>query len=358
MISIKKNPSILINGQKSNWFPAHQPITFEMQRVDATVLQKYNVGGTEIHFKLNKTIPTSVITGQKVYYIQGIYSKILTVKSVSGNYLKVAYDSSLLGGSNGIFIFIDAYKGHYIETKVSFINGSTYETIGSIKNKTDNFGIARVSVQELLSTKTINQNNFLYDAINKHQFGEGSKFNIQIREVFNGVAGNYTSLTDANVLYYTNSSNQIQDKYGYNMGSYVPTFDNARTDKAKFQSVFNRPTYFVGYPFSLNFIYSDNMLNYQVIRKETTKDINGITIATTTDNLNMNSRLYANRLMLKQVYTSNVKTIDVSLEADETLPVPVMWDNDLYSEGYSRRYLPNPVFLNPGSATYSKSLYE
>lgn len=357
MISIKKNPSILINGHKSNWFPAHQPITFEIQRTDAIVLQKYNVNGTEIHFKLNKTIPSTVLTNQKVYYIQGIYSKILTVKSVSANYLKVAYDSSLLGGANGIFIFSDAYKGYYMETKVSFINGSTYEAIGSIKNKTDNFGIARVSIQELLSTKCINQNDFLYNAINKHQFGEGSKFNIQIREVFNGIVGNYTALTDANVLYYTNSSNQIQDKYGYNMGSFVPTYDNNRTDKAKFQSVFNRPTYFVGYPFSLNFIYSDNMKNYQVIRKETTKDINGATIATTTDNLNMNSRLYANRLMLKQGYASTVKTIDISLEADETLPVPVMWDNDFYSDGYSRRYYLYPVYVNP-SATYSKSLYE
>ena len=356
-ISIKKNPSILINGHKSNWFPAHQPITFEMQRTDATVLQKYNVGGTEIHFKLNKTIPSTVLVGQKVYYIQGVYSKTLTIKSITGNYLKFSYDSSLLGGANGIFIFTDAYKGHYIETKVSFINGSTYEVIGSVKNKTDIFGIAKVSVQELLSTKTINQNNFLYDAINKHQFGEGSKFNIQIREVFNGIAGNYTSLNDLNVLYYTNSSNQIQDKYGYNMGSYVSTYDAARTDKAKFQSVFKRPTYFVGYPFSLNFIYSDNMLNYQMKRKEQTKDINGTTIANTSDNLNMNSRLYANRLMLKQGYTSNVKTVDIWLESDITAPVPVMWDNNLYSSGYSRIYFPHNNYIL-SSPTYSNSLYE
>lgn len=349
MISIKKNPSILINGQKSNWFPAHQPITFEMQRVDATVLQKYNSGNTEIHFRLNIVIPNTVKTGQKVYYIQGNYSKILTIKSISNNILKFTYDGSLLGGVAGSFIFSEAYKGHYVETKVSFINGSTYEVIGSIKNKTDNLGIAKVSIQELLSTKCINENRFLYDAINLHQFGEGSKFNIQIRETYNGNEGKYTNLTDANVLYYTNSSNQIQDKYGYNMGSYVPTYDNSRIDKAKFQSVFKRPTYFVGYPFSLNFIYSDNMLNYQVKRKETTKDINGTTIANTTDNLNMNSRLYANRLMLKQGYTSNVKTVDIWLETDITAPTPIWWDGGIYATNYSRAY----TVTN----TYTKSLY-
>ena len=350
MISIKKNPSILINGQKSNWFPVHQPITFEIQRIDANVLQKYNVGGVEIHFKLNITIPSTVKAGQKVYYVQGIISKVLTIKSISTNHLKFDYNLSLLSGIYGYFIFIDAYT-HYIETKVSYINGYTYEAIGSVKNKTDNFGVAKVSVQELLSTKTINQNNFLYDAINKFQIGEGSKFNIQIREVINGVAGNYTSLNDANVLYYTNSANQIQDKYGYNMGSFVPTFDNTRTDKAKFQSVFKRPTYFVGYPFSLNFIYSDNMLNYQVIRKETTKDINGTTIATTSDNLNMNNRLYANRLMLKQGYTSNVKTIDIWLESDNTAPVPIRWDGGDYAYDFSKQYeIKQSYFSKPQNA--------
>jgi hypothetical protein len=108
------------------------------------------------------------------------------------------------------------------------------------------------------------------------------------------------------------------------MGSYVPTYDNARTDKAKFQSVFKRPTYFVGYPFSLNFIYSDNMTNSQLTRKEQTKDINGNTISNTTDNMNMAFRFTANRLMLKQGYTSNVKTVDIWLDAGAPQPVPVV----------------------------------
>jgi hypothetical protein len=338
MISIKKNPSILINGHKSNWFPAHQPITFEMQRIDASIISR-SYRNNQITFTLNVIVPSSVKAGHKFSFVQGTKQTLLTIISASGNKIVVAYTSSAYSGVLGYIIFTDSYTSHFIETKVSFINGSTYEVIGSIKNKTDLFGLAKVSVQELLSTKCINQNDFLYNAINKHQFGEGSKFNIQIREVINGVAGNYTSLTDANVLYYTNSSNQIQDKYGYNMGSFVPTYDSARTDKAKFQSVFKRPTYFVNYPFSLNFIYSDNMLNYQVTRKEQTKDINGNIIATTTDNLNMSSRLYANRLMLKQGYTSNIKTLDVWLESNVAVVVPKTYEFD-YASDWSRPYIP------------------
>jgi hypothetical protein len=353
-ITIKSKPTVLINGQKSNWFPAHQPITFEIQRTDAIVLQKYKIGD-EIHFKLNTA--SGLKAGQKVNYIQGLYSKTLTIKSVGIDYLRIAYDVTLLGGVVGYFLFTDAYKGHYIETQVLFVNGTKYEVIGSLKNKTDIFGVAKVSLQELISTKCINQNNFNYKLINLHQFGEGSRFNIQIREVYNGIVGTYTALKDENVLYYTNSSNQIQDKYGYNMGSYVPTIDNARTDKAKFQSVFKRPTYFVGYPFSLNFIYSDNMENYQLVRKEQTKDINGTAIATTTDNLSVNSRYYANRLMLKQDYTSNIKTLDIWIETNGvTTQNPLVGGADYVTSTFIKGFTKYNTYKSPSGATYVLAL--
>lgn len=347
-ITIKSKPSVKINAQMSNWYPAHQPITFEIQRTDATVISKYNSGNTEIHFRLNINAPATVKAGQKVHYIQGVYSKTLTIKAVAGNILKFAYDSTLLGGVIGSFIFADAYKGYYIETQVLFVNGSKYEIIGSLKNKTDNFGIAKVSIQELLSTKCINENRFLYNSINLHQFGEGSKFNIQIREVYNDFIGEYTSLKDENVLYYTNSAKQIQEKYGYNMGEYVPTYDEARSDKAKFQSVFKRPTYFVGYPFSLNFIYSDNMENYQLVRKEQTKDINGNIVANTTDNLIVNSRYYANRLMLKQGYTSNVKTVDIWIETNGvTTQNPFNGDGTYVISSYVKGFTKYYTYIRP-----------
>ncbi|CAB4151278.1 hypothetical protein UFOVP600_9 [uncultured Caudovirales phage] len=356
-IIVKSKPTILINGQKSNWFPAHQPITFEIQRTDANVLQKYNSSGIEVHFKLNINVPTTVKAGQKVHYIQGIYSKTLTIKSISLNVLKFDYDSTLLGGVIGYFIFSEAYKGHYVETQVSFVNGSKYEVIGSVKNKTDIFGIAKVSIQEMLSTKCINQNNFNYKTINLHQFGEGSRFNIQIREVYNGIVGTYTTLKDENVLYYTNSTKQIQEKYGYNMGSYVPTIDDTRTDKAKFQSVFKRPTYFVGYPFSLNFIYSDNMENYQLVRKEQTKDINGTTIATTTDNLSVNSRYYANRLMLKQSYLSTVKTLDIWIETNgATIQNPLVGGGDYVTSTFIKGFTKYNTYKTPSGTTYVLAL--
>ena len=338
-ISITKNPTILINNNPSRWFPAHQPITFEVTRKDISVLRKYVIFG-QIEFVIQGRLPSSFAVGQLINYVQGSRNLSLVVTGFGQSTIRVAYNYSLIGGLPGFINLTDAFKGYFIETLVSYIDASNvYQLIGSVKNKVNNLGIAKVSVQELLSTKTINQNDFKYNKINAKQFGEGSKFNIQIRENFNGIIGKYTSLVDANVLYYTNSANQIQDKYGYNMGINVPTYDNYRTDKAKFQSVFKKPTYFVGYPFSLNFIYSDNMKNYQIIRKETTKDINGNTIATTSDNLFVAERFFANRLMLKQGYTSNVKTIDIWLETGAvTIERPWTGRDDYSEEGYGKGF--------------------
>jgi hypothetical protein len=339
MIAITKNPTIYINNNASKWFPAHQPITFEVTRKDVNVIQKYVIYG-QIQFNLTSRLPSTILVGQSITYVQSNKSITLIVTGFGNNFIRVAYNYSLIGGVLGFINLNDALKGHYVETLISYVdNSNVYQTLGSIKNKVNSLGIAKVSVQELLSTKTINQNDFLYNKINSKQFGEGSKFNIQIRECFNGISGKYTILTDSNVLYYTNSANQTQDKYGYNMGSHVPTYDNGRTDKAKFQSVFKRPTYFVGYPFSLNFIYSENMLNYQLIRKETTKDINGTTIATTSDNLFVAERFFANRIMLKQGYTSNIKTIDFWIETGAATGQRPWTGVDTYAEeGYGKGF--------------------
>jgi len=339
-ITITKNPTILINNNPSRWFPAHQPITFEVTRKDILVLLKYVIFG-QIEFKLQGRLPLGIAVGQLINYVKGNVNYTLTVTGFSQSTIRVAYKVGVIGGLPGFINYTDAYKGYHIETIVSYIDSSnTYKVIGSIKNKVNNLGIAKVSVQELLSTKCINQNDFKYNKINAKQVGEGSKFNIQLKENFNGLVGKATTLVDANVLYYTNSANQIQDKYGYNMGSYVITLDNARTDKAKFQSVFKRPTYFVGYPFSLNFIYSDNMRNYQLIRKENTKDINGNIIANTSDNLFTAERFFANRLMLKQNYTSNIKTVDVWLQSGAvTTETPIIrWT--YVEEGYTDSFPP------------------
>ena len=100
------------------------------------------------------------------------------------------------------------------------------------------------------------------------------------------------------------------------MGDYVPTLDDTRANKAKFVTDFVKPTYFVGFPFSLSFIYSDNLLNKQISRKQDSFDINGVQIGTTDSaDLDYAQRFFINRLMINESLTSQVKEIDVWLES-------------------------------------------
>lgn len=338
-VTVTARPEKTINGHLAKWNSVHQPINFSMQRKDAAVTTKSLNSSGYIKLKMSAPIPSSVAVGQKIYFFSPSQKYYLTITAISGLYITTDGVTAgyVFGGSLN---YVDAFKNYYIETRILNVDDSSiYVNLGNQKNKVDITGLATVNVQQWLKTAVIFENKFLYNQINKKQAGEGSKFSVQYREVFNGIAGIYTAIKG--LSYWTNSAKQIQEVYGANMGEYTPTLDNSRTAKAKFQSVFNKPTYFVNYPFSLNFIYSDNMLNYQLIRREITRDVNGVQIATTSDNLSTTQRFFSNRLMLKGGYSSNIKTVDVWLETgavDAASPTE-------YTGGYSTGTIFNP--FNP-----------
>ena len=76
------------------------------------------------------------------------------------------------------------------------------------------------------------------------------------------------------------------------------------------------------------------MLNIAVTREEETFNVNGTTVAATSDALNPSHRFAANRLMLKDNYTSNVKTLDVWLNSTGVgIPYSPIDYNNNYSDG-------------------------
>jgi hypothetical protein len=339
-VVVIKQPQRDIKTKKSKWNAVHQSITFEFQRQDFKVIKaipskyfanlKFNPC-TDLYF--DGLLPTVLKVNQNITYIVNgvkytakvitIKSKVLVIEKISNNTL-----------NGGFLLLKDSYSSYYLEVNIYAVDATnTFEFIGTTKVTDNDKGEIKVNVQEWLQTKCIFRNDFKYDVLNQKQIGEGSQFNITWREVFDGKETNpFTILSNVNLFYWVNATKQVQESYSENMADYVPTIDNTRTDKAKFQSVFKKPTYFVGYPFSLNFIYSDNLENIEIRKREVTKNLNGTQIASTTDLLNMNSRGYSNRLMLKQGYTSSVKTIDVWLESNTvTTWSPVHWDEE-YSE--------------------------
>ena len=60
------------------------------------------------------------------------------------------------------------------------------------------------------------------------------------------------------MTYYSNAAKQIMDLYGQNLAEFVPV-QNQTSVKAKALND-ERPTWFRGFPFSFDFIYSDNLV--------------------------------------------------------------------------------------------------
>lgn len=360
-VVITKQPQRDIKTKKSKWNAVHQSITFEFQRQDLKVIKAIPsvIDGTAIpctNLYITGSIPTTLKDGQIITYI--VNNVKYTAKVITIDYPNIIYVEKILNTplNGGFLVLKESYSNYYLEVNIYAVDATnTFELIGTTKVTDNDKGEVKVNVQEWLQTKCIFKNDFKYNVLNQKQIGEGSQFNITWREVFEGQETNpFTLLSNVNLFYWVNGTKQVQESFSQNMAVYVPTIDNTRTDKAKFQSVFKNPTFFVGYPFSLNFIYSDNLENIEIKRREITKNLNGTQIASTTDLLNMNSRGYSNRLMLKQGYTSSVKTIDLWLESNTaTIWNPVQW-NEGYSSGVFKPFEPFtpvtiPYFRNPVS---------
>jgi len=328
MISIINKPITKISGDTSNtskWVGVHQPVEFEVKRKDISIISIQNVSNGNKLFQINKNDfnNSGLEVGKPFSYLCGPENNkrqftLTPLNFVIGNTV-VLINVSMVGiiDVNKIttyeaYIIVDK-KGYFIETFVyQSINNAILSLAGVVRSKTDVWGNAKVNIQKVLSSNVTNENKGVYNKVNQPVYNQGGIYNIKIREVYDGFIGKFTTLLSTDNLYFVNGSKQIQDPNNFNFGEFVPTLNDSRVSKAKFLSVFDKPTYFNNYPFDVSFIYSDNLLNKQVARVET---INGTSSNT---NLLTNGRGFVNRLKLAGGYASSVKTISLHLDASST----------------------------------------
>jgi hypothetical protein len=262
------------------------------------------------------------VVGDYIYFQSGIFSGTAQVAVVGSSgvtsgiivdFVVTTYAVQLGGFLN----FITARANYYIETIIYDVTiVPTYEAIGTSINKPSGSGLVVVDVSAFLKTIVAYNDTFQYDQLNKTDEGQGAGFNIIYRECWDGTFGTWSGLSSTLLYYYVNSAKQIQQSYGSNMGDYVPFITaNPNEQKAKFMSDFAKPTYFIGYPFSLSFIYSDAITGYEINKFEETKDLNGGTIATNSFELDNSFAQKVNRLLLANDYDCSIKEVDVWLES-------------------------------------------
>lgn len=186
--------------------------------------------------------------------------------------------------------------------------------VGTAVNKLDSSHQTTVDVSAFLKSSIVYNDDFSYTVANEKDLNKSNVFTLRFAEFWNGYDGAYDS-EGTGSYYFINSVQQLGAAYSGNMAEYV-VFSADSSLKAKFLSDFLKPTYFEGYPFTLDFIFSDEFVtaNYDIKRKERAFNINGVQDTFTSVDLDKTQDNYINRMMLAGSYNSTSKYVDVWLE--------------------------------------------
>jgi len=199
------------------------------------------------------------------------------------------------------------------------------EYLGEIVGTPDTAGIIKMDVRTLLEYKMYKRNKFGFNNVHELEYTGWNYFTIQYR---NSYIEEGQQITDVNVTkeeeivngakqpvrYYTvDGAKYLLTQYGQNYADYVP--QRVTGIYANFLTLFSNPVYFIGYPFSLSFIWSTPIVGFNNTREEDELDTNGSIVNHNDANLGFKVSVGIHQLTLKGTYTSNVEQVDVWLES-------------------------------------------
>lgn len=326
MIYITKRPERIIWGSEtSRWGALFNPYLFEVTRKD------YNVTSTAVrpayHATLPTvetdanpvTLPTQLSAGQSIYLNSGNYKGVYVVHSVTANYITINTPYIGVGGSGYVNLvnyllnynmYFNVYDGdgNFIDTlycKPNAAGLSLLDVSGTIQKLCDNSDTAAF----------VNDNEAANGQSGEFYLGYGFMYKVGALRITT------TEQKDASRYFWTASAQQINGKlfsYGQNMAIHVPFAVNGSA--ARFLSLFKRPRYWPGFPFTLSFIYGEDFADTYLQRGQQNKNINGANTSAQTDvTLGPNGIKRINFLMLDDI-DPTTSFVDVWLQTGGAIP--------------------------------------
>jgi hypothetical protein len=324
MISITKYPTRNIEGspsKPSKWVAAHNPIIYEMVRQDyivTSIQQSVNDGEIIVNLASPITSPDTVAANDVIYIKAGVYDKIVTVKSVPSA-TKITLLHEFLGTGTG-YINLSIRENYHLDIEVLAVENNKYYVLGSLSATPDIKGNLKINIQEWVRQLAGYENDYNYTSLNKKDRKLSDTFNIRFVEVWEDNLGNDLStapITPSGRMFFGNAAMQIGDTYGQNLGDFVPV--PSGSPAALFLSGFESPTKFRGYPFDLQFIYSDNISGFQVERNVEEYDINGTNLSVGYSGILANTEAkFINRVKINEP-DADAKTIQAWIQIDNSV---------------------------------------
>lgn len=323
-ISITKRPdrTTILSGKTARWLAVNgeYPVVFEFIRQDyKQIIYERTSSG-----KLALVIPTVDLTGEIqvgdfIYFHSVLYDKGTgEVKSVaitgSGN-TRLTVDYLLEGtwtndfNSENYVNLLSSRDDYRVEIKVV---DSITRAFNSAEYRPYSDGRIEFDVSSFVRLPLSIDND--YTSINKSREDISKKFYLEFIEKW-GATENET--TDIVNYYAVSGAMQLQETHAPNLLSFTAfgRFDLPEEEKAKFLTDFEKPNYWVGYPFNLHYIVENNdaFPAYQRIEEGYnnlggSEGLNGVSIPNPDYN-------YLNAITLDGNYSEDVCELEVWIDS-------------------------------------------
>lgn len=279
--------AILISGPErtqtgliSRWNASFNPIVFTYQRKDFNVTA-ISQDDTALKPKITVNADiTGLVIGDYIYLDAGITNTLSTYKGAY-EVLAVIDTSSFVIDTDYLapdtisgYCNISRFRPYYkVTTKIKYVDLVTgrFNTIVST-NRPGIDGITRADLasflQSLLNPQGPDKSD--YTILNFRDTDLAASYQISYAESWDGSPGVYSEISDPYYCVY--SAKQLGDKLGGNLFDYVT--QPGGTQLANWLSDFVEPSYTIGFPFDLGFIYSEQIAGLSVIYKIILLDIN------------------------------------------------------------------------------------
>jgi hypothetical protein len=253
-------------------------------------------------------VPVFVLAGDRIYVNSGVYQGIYTVFSVTNEY--IVLDTPYIGvGGTGWVNLVDRLQN--FKAYIKIYDGVTNVLIDELRLSPDSTGLLIADVSGILRKQLNTTADPTQSTINKANKGISGSFRIGYGASWLYVSEEITTdVTSPEVIvnekyYWLSAAKQIDGDIalgmsgiGQNLKEFVPK--NLASSEAKFLTMFERPTYFDGFPFFLSFIYDEDFDGITLERHQQDADINGVDVGSeTSTTLIVSQKHYVNNMKLR-----------------------------------------------------------
>lgn len=282
-VTLTQTPDVThVFGTSSQWLMSQNPMIFKFQRKDLIVLGVSNFGSGETKITFT-TSPYSLSAGDYIWWgdTSGISNGRYYVTSVNtaNNFIIIQkqYGPHSLGWVNDVtnlqnyHVYLTLYKW-----LAPLLQG---DTIARIQFYDDPTGLIVADLRKFLEPFLDLQLPIYFGIANKHE-GRMQDFSFNYRPGFihPTIDPELIVPNDFNKRYFAyKAAAQLGDEFGQNMRRYMtypPVTPETEDAMMNFNSVFDEPYYFDGYPFLLSFVYSEKFTDNYIDRHIQWLDMN------------------------------------------------------------------------------------